>query len=116
MDKPEFAPNGIGEIMNNCWKANPKERPTFGQLEVKISDFLETAVSEHYLDLNFSYSMMNEETKKASSKDTFGLLRELDSKPMEPRSRSLLVKSSVKRKFSVQSLRKMTLGGIPKTK
>lgn len=114
MDKPEYAPNGMGEIMRECWNANPKERPTFSQLEVKISDNLETAVSEFYLDLNFSYAAINEETKNASSNDALGLVKELDTKPIEPRSKSLFVKVDRKRDHSVRLSRKFSLNGLSK--
>jgi hypothetical protein len=40
MEKPENAPNFFGEMMANCWKREPKERPTFGQLEDTISDYM----------------------------------------------------------------------------
>ncbi|EFX87288.1 hypothetical protein DAPPUDRAFT_235893 [Daphnia pulex] len=33
MDKPELAPNFFSEIMSDCWKSGPKERPTFSQME-----------------------------------------------------------------------------------
>lgn len=114
MDKPEFAPNGLGEVMRECWNADPKERPTFSQLEVKISDNLETAVSEFYLDLNFSYAAINEETKNASSNDALGLMKELETKPIEPRSRSLFVKGDRKRDSHVRLPRKLSLGGFSK--
>ena len=40
MEKPENAPNVFGEIMTNCWKTDPKERPTFQQLEDTISGYM----------------------------------------------------------------------------
>jgi hypothetical protein len=40
MEKPENAPNFFGEMMANCWKREPKERPTFGQLEDTISGYM----------------------------------------------------------------------------
>ncbi|EFX82816.1 hypothetical protein DAPPUDRAFT_48631, partial [Daphnia pulex] len=40
MEKPESAPNFFGEMMANCWKREPKERPTFGQLEDTISGYM----------------------------------------------------------------------------
>ena len=108
MDKPEFAPNSIGDIMSQCWKADPKERPTFSQLEVMISNHLESSVSEHYLDLNFPYAKINEEHHEASSKDYFGLFSHLDRKPHVSLSRSLSLKRTQPR-FSLRSIRKMTV-------
>ncbi|KAI9559073.1 hypothetical protein GHT06_015862 [Daphnia sinensis] len=40
MEKPEYAPNLFGEIMTNCWKSDPKERPTFSQLKEVISRYM----------------------------------------------------------------------------
>ena len=33
MEKPDYAPDSIGEILLNCWKPEPDERPSFKQLE-----------------------------------------------------------------------------------
>jgi hypothetical protein len=32
MEKPEYSPNLLGDIMKQCWHINPKERPTFSLL------------------------------------------------------------------------------------
>lgn len=41
MEKPEFASNEIGHLMAECWKAEPKDRPTFNQLEAQLSNHLD---------------------------------------------------------------------------
>lgn len=33
MEKPEYAPEIIGEIMTNCWRRRPNDRITFDQIE-----------------------------------------------------------------------------------
>ncbi len=78
MDKPEIAPNFMGEIMNNCWKVEPKERPTFSQIEEIISKHMESSVSSHYLNLNAAYVRLNEDKENATSKDVFGLAKLLN--------------------------------------
>ncbi|EFX73293.1 hypothetical protein DAPPUDRAFT_325477 [Daphnia pulex] len=52
MEKPEFSPNFFGEVMKNCWEADPKERPTFCDLEEKITDYIKLLVGHDYLDTN----------------------------------------------------------------
>lgn len=33
LERPVYAPNAIADLMGNCWISEPKERPTFGNLE-----------------------------------------------------------------------------------
>lgn len=80
MEKPDYAPNIIGEIMFNCWKSEPNERPTFSQLEEMLGNQLESSVSSYYLDLNAPYAKLNEETLNAEANDYFGLSKLLDDK------------------------------------
>lgn len=75
MEKPGTAPNFLGEIMTNCWKTEPKERPTFSQIEEDISKHMESSVSSHYLNLNAPYVELNEAKKIATSNDVFGLAK-----------------------------------------
>jgi hypothetical protein len=42
MEKPEYSPNFLGEIMKICWTSEPKERPTFFQLEEMIKNYIES--------------------------------------------------------------------------
>ena len=60
MEKPSNAPNFIGEIMNSCWEMEPKERPTFQQLEETLSKHLHSSVSSYYLQLDIA-SLSNEQ-------------------------------------------------------
>lgn len=55
MEMPAFAPNPVREMMNNCWKMAPNDRPNFNQLQEMIGKHLESSVSSYYLDLNTSY-------------------------------------------------------------
>ncbi|XP_046459157.1 fibroblast growth factor receptor 1-like [Daphnia pulex] len=80
MEKPDFAPTCMGEIMSSCWKADPKERPTFSEMEEMISSQMESTVSDHYLNLNSSYENLNEEKVNASPTEPLGLAKALDSK------------------------------------
>ncbi|CAG2173059.1 unnamed protein product, partial [Oppiella nova] len=58
MEKPDFAPNDIYELMSLCWRAEPKDRPDFMEIADIIGALLE---SNHYLDLNDPYQTMNEQ-------------------------------------------------------
>nr|CAH0101076.1 unnamed protein product [Daphnia galeata] len=58
MEKPDNAPNFFGDILTICWKADPKERPTF----------------------NASYTKINQEKDTASPTDLFGLAKLLTEK------------------------------------
>ncbi|XP_046637865.1 vascular endothelial growth factor receptor 1-like isoform X1 [Daphnia pulicaria] len=80
MEKPDTAPNFFGEILTNCWKVDPKERPTFSQLEEKISGHMESTVSSNYLNLNEAYAKFNEEKDMATPTDLFGLAKLLAEK------------------------------------
>ena len=76
MEKPILAPNFFGKMMENCWKMEPKERPTFSQLEEIISGHLESCVRSHYLELNVPYTKLNEPKEQVSSseqKSDYGL-------------------------------------------
>jgi hypothetical protein len=52
MEKPEYAPNFLGETMKNCWQKEPNERPTFSQMADVIAKEIEFVVGIDYLNLN----------------------------------------------------------------
>lgn len=79
MERPEYAPNLIGEIMSSCWKANSKDRPTFSQIDETICRHLESTICSYYLDLNISYLKLNDEPKNSASEVNFGQTKLLDS-------------------------------------
>ena len=80
MDKPALAPNIFREMMRNCWKTDPKETPTFNQLEEIICGQMESSVTADYLNMNALYEKMNEERENATQKDHFGLAKLLREK------------------------------------
>ena len=55
MDKPQLATNDIGQLMADCWKADPNERPTFHQLHEALGSHLEASLFDHYLSMHDSY-------------------------------------------------------------
>jgi hypothetical protein len=52
MEKPEYAPNFIGEMMANSWQKEPNDRPTFSQMADVIAKEIEFVVGIEYLNLN----------------------------------------------------------------
>lgn len=47
MPCPVNCPKYLYEIMNECWKEVPAERPTFETLQWKLEDFFEVDVSSY---------------------------------------------------------------------
>jgi len=50
MTPPEYSPNFFGKIMENCWKAERKERPTFSKLAEMMENHIKSNNSLDYLN------------------------------------------------------------------
>lgn len=61
MEIPRQSPNTVAQIISRCWKADPNVRPTFGQLEQMLGDWVEAAVRIKYVDMNEPYNRRNAE-------------------------------------------------------
>ncbi|GIY37238.1 hypothetical protein CDAR_109862 [Caerostris darwini] len=59
MEKPDYCPENIYYIMQDCWQDNPDDRPEFSQLSDTLGGLIETGVKQHYIDLNAPYLEMN---------------------------------------------------------
>jgi hypothetical protein len=103
MDKPELAPNFFGEMMADCWKSDPKERPTFSQMEEIICSHMESSVSSDYLNMNAPYAKLNEEKENATLKDQFGLAKLLREKSVGQSKRDATPQNSVSSMRSSQN-------------
>ena len=88
MKKPICAPNFMGEIMMDCWKKEPKDRPSFRQLEKIITSNMESSVTSYYLCLNAPYEKFNDEKTFASKEERFGLAKLLNDKSQQTKSLS----------------------------
>ena len=78
MEKPNNAPNFIRDVMSNCWEKEPKDRPTFRQLEEMITANLELSVSSCYSNLDTPYQKFK---VVARNTESFGLEKLLQEKP-----------------------------------
>ncbi|XP_046744273.1 vascular endothelial growth factor receptor kdr-like, partial [Diprion similis] len=56
MDKPQYAPASIYQMMLRCWKVEPSERPSFEKLTVDISELIEEHVKTYYMELGNPYT------------------------------------------------------------
>ena len=61
MEKPEYCPQPIYDMMLHTWDSEPEKRPNFLQLMDELGDLLEEGETDHYLDLtkNFDASFAN---------------------------------------------------------
>ncbi|KAF8785487.1 Vascular endothelial growth factor receptor 1 like protein [Argiope bruennichi] len=59
MERPDYCPEDVYDIMKDCWLANPDDRPDFSQIADTLGGLMETGVKQHYIDLNAPYLEMN---------------------------------------------------------
>lgn len=52
LDRPQYASRQLYQIMRDCWKAEPSERPKFRDLADDLEKELETLDRERQLDMN----------------------------------------------------------------
>ena len=48
MPPPPSCPEALYQIMLDCWKADPDERPTFDYLKFTLEDYFVSAAKEAY--------------------------------------------------------------------
>ena len=60
LKEPDYMPNKISQLMTECWKVDPNARPSFQQLEDKLSDLLDVSVRSDFRNQSDNYiAMMN---------------------------------------------------------
>ena len=75
MERPEFMPKIIGEIMADCWKHNQEERTTFAQLEEMLGELVDPVIRQRFAGTQMmeepnNYLQMNKEMAPNHSKST----------------------------------------------
>lgn len=111
MEKPNFAPNELGNIMASCWKLDPSERPTFCQLEDIIKKQLESSICDYYVELNFPYEKINEEKANTSAKinlSYLGLAKLLDAQVQMTKSQTLPANVTLRSPCKKKKIRPMS--------
>ncbi|XP_054476074.1 hepatocyte growth factor receptor isoform X2 [Anoplopoma fimbria] len=53
--QPEFCPDALYTVMIECWHPKPERRPSFSELESRISAIFSSFSGEHYVLLNTTY-------------------------------------------------------------
>ncbi len=69
MEKPEYAPTSVYQIMKECWAYEPSERPTFSQLSDKLGELISKWVRDRILDMNEDYAKLNQNVGKSKEVD-----------------------------------------------
>ena len=80
MEKPELAPNFIGQLMADCWKTQPNQRPTFSQLEETLKNEMDAPTSSNYIAMNGPYIEMNAANSKKLELTMSQLMAKYDKK------------------------------------
>ncbi|KAI9559362.1 hypothetical protein GHT06_016151 [Daphnia sinensis] len=92
MEKPDFAPSYFGGILTSCWKMDPKERPTFSQIEELIASQMESLVCANYFNLSESSEQFNRERVDPAATEPSGLVKCPDREEKLRKSKSLPVR------------------------
>ncbi|KAB7494224.1 Vascular endothelial growth factor receptor 1 [Armadillidium nasatum] len=59
MEKPKYCNEEI--LLQNCWRLNPVERPSFSRIADLLSDMLSPDKTKNYVEMNTVYMQKNEE-------------------------------------------------------
>ena len=74
MEKPEYAPKAIGDIMAQCWKHNQDERITFAQLEEILGEMVDPSTQQRFAaapEPEVSLNYMSMTTDEAPAMDNY---------------------------------------------
>ncbi|KAM4821651.1 macrophage-stimulating protein receptor isoform 3-T3 [Thomomys bottae] len=55
LPQPEYCPNSLYQVMQQCWDTDPAARPTFRALVVEIEQVVASLLGDHYVQLSAAY-------------------------------------------------------------
>ncbi|XP_032145775.1 macrophage-stimulating protein receptor isoform X3 [Sapajus apella] len=55
LPQPEYCPDSLYQVMQQCWEADPAVRPTFRALVGKVEQIVSTLLGDHYVHLPATY-------------------------------------------------------------
>ncbi|KAL7633653.1 UNVERIFIED_CONTAM: hypothetical protein RMT77_016186 [Armadillidium vulgare] len=61
LEKPKYCNDQMYSLLLQCWRSNPVERPSFGQIADILSDMLSPNKTKSYVNMNIIYKQKNEE-------------------------------------------------------
>uniref|UniRef100_A0A8C0WPK7 Macrophage-stimulating protein receptor n=1 Tax=Castor canadensis TaxID=51338 RepID=A0A8C0WPK7_CASCN len=59
LPQPEYCPNSLYQLMQQCWEADPAVRPTFRALVVEMEQVVASLLGDHYVKLSAAYVNFN---------------------------------------------------------
>ena len=76
MEKPEYCPKAMYDMMLKAWDADPIKRPNFLELMDELGDLLEDGERDHYLNLtkNFDASTVGNFVNTVENRNYFGMM------------------------------------------
>uniref|UniRef100_F7I635 Macrophage-stimulating protein receptor n=1 Tax=Callithrix jacchus TaxID=9483 RepID=F7I635_CALJA len=55
LPQPEYCPDSLYQVMQQCWEADPAVRPTFGALVGEVEQIVSILLGDHYVHLPATY-------------------------------------------------------------
>uniref|UniRef100_A0A2K5DAA4 Macrophage-stimulating protein receptor n=1 Tax=Aotus nancymaae TaxID=37293 RepID=A0A2K5DAA4_AOTNA len=55
LPQPEYCPDSLYQVMQQCWEADPAVRPTFGALVGEVEQIVSALLGDHYVHLPATY-------------------------------------------------------------
>lgn len=79
MEKPQYAPNSVYEIMKQCWANEPSDRPSFSELSDSLGEFISDWQRNRIADLNENYARLNQQSDINGTEDYLSRMKQAES-------------------------------------